>query len=83
MLLLQQISFYFPEWRVPRRVPCSWVDVDTRGSVPPIAGQPTPNTIWYRIPATPSAADVNRMTVDVAVAFREAAVCSRSSVRVG
>lgn len=52
-------------------LPRSWVDVDTRGSVATVAGYPTTNRIWYRSPATPLTADVQRMTADVAASFRE------------
>ena len=49
----------------------SWVDVDTRGSVPSINGYPKTNTVYYRIPQTPSSIDVSRMSSDVSLAFRE------------
>ena len=57
---------------------CSWVDVDTRGSVPAVPGYPTPNRIWYRIPSAPAAADILRVTADVAASFRK---CSCLVVR--
>lgn len=49
---------------------CSWVDVDTRGYVAPIAGYSAlPNTVYYRIPRTPQAADVVRIQSDVNSTF--------------
>ena len=48
----------------------SWVDVDTRGYVAPIAGYSAlPNTVYYRIPTTPQAADVARIRSDVNSTF--------------
>lgn len=45
-----------------------------RGTVAAVAGYPTTNRVWYRTPATPFAADVQRMTADVAASFRELAL---------
>lgn len=50
-------------------VTCSWVDVDTRGTVAPIAGQPAPNTLYWRMKAPPAQADVTRIAADVASSF--------------
>lgn len=49
----------------------SWVDVDLTGTVALVTGYPTTNRVWYRAAATPLAADVQRMTADVAASFRE------------
>lgn len=46
--------------------PCSWADVDTRPVVPGAGGFATFNDLYYRAPATPSAADAARMKADVA-----------------
>jgi alpha-tectorin len=45
-----------------------WTDVQTTGSVASIPGYPLPNNIYYRF-TTPLAADVARMTAEVASAF--------------
>ena len=62
------LSFPIPNAEV---VAPFWVDVDLRGSVSDVPGLPTLNRIWYRSPSTPRAADVARMTADVAATFRE------------
>ena len=49
---------------------CSWVDVDTRAYVAPIAGvSALPQSVYYRIPAAPPASDVARIKADVASTF--------------
>jgi hypothetical protein len=59
-----------------------WADADSRGSVAGIAGQPSLNTLWYRIPASPSASDIARMRSDVASAFPSETVFNPSMIAV-
>ena len=47
------------------------MDVDLTGTVAEVPGYPTTNRVWYRAAASPLAVDVQRMTADVATAFRE------------
>jgi hypothetical protein len=46
-----------------------WADVDTRAAVTAIPGFPTPNRIYYRMPAVPLGTDVVRMSNEVANSF--------------
>jgi hypothetical protein len=59
-----------------------WTDSDTRGSVAAVSGQPTPNTLWYRMSASPSASLIARVTSDVASAFPDETVYTPTMVAV-
>lgn len=60
-----------PHLYYPNRFNCSWVDVDMSSPIPPpdIQGYPQPNRLYMRAPATPSQADVNRLSSEAAAAF--------------
>ena len=59
-----------------------WTDADLRGAVSGIPGQPTPNTLWYRISASPSADVISRVRSDVASAFPDEPVFNPTMVAV-
>ena len=72
--MLAQRKRYLQTPSLRRWRPGSWVDVDMTGTVAEVAGYPTTNRVWFRAAAAPLAADVQRMTADVASAFRQCGV---------
>ena len=71
---LRGSSFHAPLDRYPYlavpAIAAWWVDVDTRGAgAPAVSGAPAPNTLYRRLTAAPSAADVARVSADVQASF--------------